>query len=71
MRIADHADTKGGALMACLEHECHGCGTLWHSNRTNESCPECGGNDYSTVFDEVPDYDYGDRDEEAWDGRDV
>ncbi len=57
--------------MACLEHECNRCLTLWFSNRQDEPCPECGGFDFHTTFDETPDHDDYDDGDEPWDGEDV
>ncbi len=38
--------------MACLEHECLGCGYLFFNNSTSEACPECGGHEFTSHFDE-------------------
>lgn len=57
--------------MACLEHACRNCDALWFSNGNEGPCPECGGIDYTTHFDELPEYDYDDDADEPWDGEDV
>jgi rubrerythrin len=50
--------------MACMEHECHECGYLWHDNTPRGNCPQCGAWDVGHYFDEVPEVEYEPEEEE-------
>lgn len=47
--------------MGCVEHHCKECKNVHVSNNSNkdgkEICPECGGNEFLSVFDEEFDHD--------------
>jgi predicted nucleic acid-binding Zn-ribbon protein len=44
--------------MACLEHVCRECGWFTFSNTPGSvgACPECGGTQFVTYFDEENDH---------------
>lgn len=41
--------------MACMEHECSSCGTVWFDNGPGV-CPKCGSQDIVSHFDEMDDH---------------
>ena len=43
---------EGETKMACMEHACRECGHVWFDNSVLHTCPECGSNDCSNMFDE-------------------
>jgi len=47
--------------MACMEHECCECGTIWFDNKRYGTCPKCGSSSVSDTFDE-PLSDFADED---------
>ena len=57
--------------MACLEHVCRKCGWFTMNNKPGGygKCPECGGTDFTTYFDEAGDHDV-ERDEPDEDPED-
>ena len=40
--------------MACMEHECLRCHTVWFDNCVSGQCHQCGSIDVANLFDEKP-----------------
>jgi len=38
--------------MACMEHVCDDCGSVWIDNQTNGSCPKCKSTNVGHYYDE-------------------
>ena len=44
--------------MSCMEHECQKCGHIvFNNSKSGGKCPKCGGLNWDSTFDELPDYD--------------